>query len=172
MAIQPWSVQNAHFEIIFFSTNSSIFIQKYSQAPVCFWMDPLIERAADGANRDAPRRKAFIVINFTRMVKQAQAADKQRREKKDAIQHTMKERGDDGRDGSWLLVFYSRVLRDSSSHLLLIITHAAEKERGRGRIALETQDRWKKKSHSSSRWLVGPIFFSTLKATSKRASAS
>ena len=135
-------------------------------------MDPLIERAADGANRDAPRRKAFIVINFTRMVKQAQAADKQRREKKDAIQHTMKERGDDGRDGSWLLVFYSRVLRDSSSHLLLIITHAAEKERGRGRIALETQDRWKKKSHSSSRWLVGPIFFSTLKATSKRASAS
>ena len=108
-------------------------------------MDPLIERAADGANRDAPRRKAFIVINFTRMVKQAQAADKQRREKKDAIQHTMKERGDDGRDGSWLLVFYSRVLRDSSSHLLLIITHAAEKERGRGRIALETQDRWKKK---------------------------
>lgn len=44
--------------------------------------------------------------------------------------------------GSWL--FYSRALRDSSSHLLLIITQAAEKERGRGRIALETQDRWKK----------------------------
>lgn len=40
-------------------------------------MDPLIERAADGANRDAPRRKAFIVINFTRMVMQAQARKQQ-----------------------------------------------------------------------------------------------
>ena len=80
-------------------------------------MDPLIERAADGANRDAPRRKAFIVINFTRIVQQA--ADKQRRGEKDAIQHTMKEQEEEGGDdgtgvGYW--VFYSRVLRDSSSH--------------------------------------------------------